>query len=139
MTRIAISAADCTLLEVVLALSFDAGELINCGVTPAGEGLHAAVRAAHRACHDDARVATLLQRRLDLIHREELDALETRGLADYAQELLTPDLGDVACLAGKLWALTTCDDHHADCLRAHLRGRLVLAGAESLRNRRMSA
>lgn len=144
LARLRIWEVECPLLDAVLALSFDAGELVNCcqsaGVeVPEHACLapeHLAVLSAHRACHEPSPLAHLLERRLDFVHAPALDLLEAEGIAALAEGFLGRRAAEVEDLPGRLWALGTLagDEHRS--LRAHLRGVLAMGGLLALRKER---
>ncbi|MGE0707498.1 MAG: hypothetical protein AB7N76_10865 [Planctomycetota bacterium] len=135
--RLRIWEADCSLLEAVLALSFETEELLNCcqsarlEASPCGCA-RSVVRGVHRECHDDSPFSRLIERRLDLVHRRAIESLAAEGLEPLGDELLGRDLLELEDVAGKLWALTTCADSRAALLRAHVRAELTLAGVRSI-------
>ena len=143
MSCLRIWEADCGLLDAVLALSFDAGELSNCcrsaGLDVPRCGVHdraALVGTIHRACHAETPLALLIEHRLNLIHSQAIAMLERDGLADLRHTLLHSDLRRVDQLAGVLWALTTCADPEADELRTAARALITMTGLQLLAARR---
>ena len=142
--RIRIWEVECPLLDAVLALSFDAGELANC-CRSAGVELerhacvspeHLAVLSAHRACHGPTPLAHLLERRLDFVHGAALDLFEAEGLAAVANALVGVPLREVDDLPGRLWVLATLAGEEYQALRTHLRGLLAMGGLLAVRRER---
>jgi hypothetical protein len=132
MDRLPITDLDCVLLDAVLLLSFDAGELANLSQPEGGEDActcgRRALDAVHRACHAGGPLARRIERSLDLVHRRSLERLGTEGLRAFGGELLGPQLSTVADLGGALWAVLGAPAPEAHALRAHLRRALVIDG-----------
>lgn len=141
-TRLRIWQVECTLLDAVLLLTFDARELANLARSAGIEVTtcrcpdeRALLATVHRACHAETPLALQLERLLDLVHRGALDALRTYGLETFGRDLVGHDLWAVPHLAARLWAVLTCSDPAADGLRAYLRGALAFDGVRSLASR----
>lgn len=144
--RLRIWEVECTLLDAVLLLSFDAQELENLSRS-AGIQLpscrcpdeRALVATVHRACHAATPLALQLERLLDLVHAKAHDALDTYGLETFGQDLIGHDLWNVPHLAGRLWAVLTCPAPAAVSLRTYLRSALAFDGVRSLARRTQPA
>lgn len=147
MIRQGITTTHCNLVDAVLLLSFDRGELLNLcsrhGVRLVGdeacpEDAAQAARCLHRAAHERPEVARSLERTLDFLHGETFAALE-----GFAPDALVRGLCELLesgrSLAGTLWALTTLDGPGFSCLRTLALGRLAAFGAEALAARTLGA
>lgn len=133
--RLEIAKVDCALLDAVLAFTFDPRELANLVGNEACACPRGVVSQAHKACHEDAASARRLERVLDRLHSREVQRLEEVGLDAWADEALddadrTPEL-----LAGRIWALATCDDPGAAALRRSVGRALFLDGLLAIRDR----
>ncbi len=138
VARVPFDRVECPLLDAVLAMSFDAGELDNLlGDERAGgcacPGPRAAIDAAHRAAHvPDGAAARRLERVLDTLHARELEALDALGLDTATEVLVGRDLARVPRLAGWVWAVARRADPDADGLRSYLVRALFLDGFRAL-------
>lgn len=145
-TRLRIWQVECTLLDAVLLLTFDARELSNLARSAGVEvstcrcpDERALVATVHRACHAETPLALQLERLLDLLHRGALEAVRTYGLETFGRDLIGRDLWAVPHLAARLWAVLTSSDPAADGLRAYLRGALAFDGVRALAGRAQGA
>ena len=153
--RLRIWEVDCTLLDAVLALSFDTEELLNCcfsagvpiAACPQLRRGHRVRVAVHRACHGDNALARLIERRLDYVHGlvgrdgpasgaparapgEAPAAGPARGGAHAG--LLGSDLTSMPELAARLWALARDGSAAASTLRAKVAASVVQTGHDLL-------
>ena len=133
--RLRIWEVDCTLLDAVLALSFDTEELLNCcfgagvpiAACPSLARSHRVRVAVHRACHENNALSRLIERRLDYVHRRAAWADTHDGAALQGADLTaTPDLG------ARLWALACDPSAEASTVRARVAAALTQTGYELL-------
>ena len=133
--RLRIWEVDCTLLDAVLALSFDTEELLNCcfsagvpiAACPQLRRAHRVRVAVHRACHENNALSRLIERQLDYMH-----GLEGRDGAAEAAGLQGAALADEPELAARLWALARDGSAAASTLRARVAASVVQTGYELL-------
>ncbi len=152
--RLRIWEVDCTLLDAVLALSFDTEELLNCcfsagvpiAACPQLRRTHRVRVAVHRACHEDNALARLIERRLDYVHglvgrppgaRGEDGVAALLGADPEREEgggasLLGADLTATPDLAARLWALARDGSSAASRVRARVAASVVQTGYELL-------
>lgn len=134
---------DCSLMDAILALSFERRELENV-FAAAGVGLpepcrcmpasQAVILGAHALCHEDNHVSRVLCRQLDLMHARSIAALEARGLEDFLRPiLLQPE--DLPDLGGRLWAIATCREEQAPLAIAQVRSSLAMGGIRLMAER----
>lgn len=133
--RLRIWEVDCTLLDAVLALSFDTEELLNCcfsagvpiAACPQLRRAHRVRVAVHRACHENNALSRLIERQLDYMH-----GLERRDGVEGARTLPGRELAAEPDLAARLWALARDASSAASTLRARVGASLVQTGYELL-------
>lgn len=104
---------DCGLMDWILALSFDSGELANCFQSAGLDSTRcaclpdstSAILLAHAASHQQSPLAELLERRLDCVHGAGMRGLPADPALVAEPIVLGADLP--RDLGTRLWALGT--------------------------------
>lgn len=136
----------CALLDAVLVLAFDEGELENL-VTSAGVRVDACLGArsaavvgvVHRASHRDGPLARRVEKTLDYRFAGLKRECERIGVEAFAAGRLV----DAGCspeeFAGSLWAVATSAEPRARCVTAQANRGVMLEAFECLRQRLLRA
>ncbi len=132
----------CNLLDAVLCLSFDHGELENvCASTGTDLPCRSEIRPillrskVHAACHADTALSRRITRILDFRFASELEDCRATGVAEYARawffDAVLPSRG----FAGALWAIGRVVDSGAECVAAHVNQYVTLEAFLGMRAR----
>ncbi len=133
----------CGLMDAVLALAFDTGELENlCASTRTplpctSSARHAMLRdVVHQACHrPGGGLARRIERTLDLRFAEQKEECRTLGLVEYARQWFFDEPPPTRGFAGALWAIASSSDPDAPSIAARVARYVTFEALDGLRVR----